>query len=205
MRYVPAAHEAQVGGDWYDAFVSSTGTTSVVVGDVAGHDRDAAAGMAQVRNVLRGVGHALGAPPAAVLSGLDRAMADLGVDVLATAVLGQVEQTTEEAVTGLRTFRWSNAGHPPPVLVRADGHAELLAAPDDLLLGLDPTTDRSDHMVTLEPGDTVLLYSDGLVERRGAALDEGLEWLRGAVAALVQGGASLDETCDALLAEVGEG
>ena len=190
-RYQPAAAEAQVGGDWYDAFVLADGATTVVIGDVAGHDRDAAASMAQVRNVLRGIAHAMAEPPARVLSGLDRALLDLGVDVLATAVLGRIEGDQ---------LTWTNAGHPPPMLVHADGAVEVLTREPDLLLGLDPDTARTDHRAELRLGTTVLLYTDGLVERRGASLDDGTAWLAGVAArhALLP----LEDFCDALLAEV---
>jgi serine phosphatase RsbU (regulator of sigma subunit) len=184
VRYLPAAERAQVGGDWYDAFQVDDGGTTIVVGDVAGHDQDAAAIMAQVRNVLRGVAHTLQEPPAAVLAALDRAMRDLQVDALATAVLARVEQSDEHRRRGVRRLQWSNAGHLPPLLVRPAGGAELLRTPPDLLLGLDPSTPRSDHDVVLPAGATVLLYSDGLVERRGADLDDGLEWLRRTVSEL---------------------
>ncbi|SDQ13445.1 SpoIIE family protein phosphatase [Quadrisphaera sp. DSM 44207] len=200
VRYLPAAEEAQVGGDWYDAFVTPDGTTSVVVGDVAGHDRDAAAAMGQVRNLLRGVAHVLEAPPGHVLTALDGAMRDMTPGSLATAVLAQVEQSEEQAEQGLRLLRWSSAGHPPPLLVTADGTTQLLSAEPDLLLGLDPDTDRVDHEVELQPGTTLLLYTDGLVERRGSSLDDGLSWLCEAVAALAQ--LPLEQLCDALLGEL---
>ncbi|WP_432497815.1 SpoIIE family protein phosphatase [Kineococcus auxinigenes] len=200
VRYLPAAAEAQIGGDWYDCFLTPTGATTIVVGDVAGHDRDAAAAMAQVRNLLRGVSITLCEPPAAVLAGLDRAMHHLGVGVIATAVLAQVEQTPEQKAAGLRTLRWSNAGHPAPVLVAADGRARLLHTSPDLLLGLLPDTERTDHSVTLEPGATVVLYSDGLVERRDAPLQDGMEWLRSTVEGLHH--LPVEELCDALLVQV---
>ena len=198
VRYRPAAEEAQVGGDWYDAFLSPDGATTLAVGDVTGHDWTAAAVMGQVRNLLRGVAHALDAPPAAVLSALDRAMRDLAVDTLATALLARVEQPPGAAAEGARVLRWSCAGHPPPLLVRADGRAQLLRRGVDLLLGVDPSTRRSDHEVTLLPGDTVVLYTDGLVERRDATLDDGL-------ARLVAAGRELsavpvDEVCERLMA-----
>lgn len=201
VRYLPAAEQAQVGGDWYDAFIVADGSTTLVIGDVAGHDRDAAAAMAQVRNVLRGVAHAVGEPPAAVLGALDRAMRDLDVGVLATAVLATIEQTEAEERCGVRTLRWCNAGHPPPLLIDADGTATLLSRTPDLLLGLDPSTARSDHEEVLRPGATVLLYTDGLVERRGESLDRGLEWLRATAFAL--GALPLEDLCDGLLAELG--
>ena len=200
VRYSPAAQDAQVGGDWYDAFVSREGVPSLVVGDVSGHDRDAAASMAQLRNLLRGIGYATGAPPSQVLSSLDSAMADLHVDALATLVLAQVHQEEHARLDGVRTLQWSSAGHLPPVLVRPDGSTELLSTAPDLLMGLVPGTDRADHEVVLEPGATVLLYTDGLVERRGAPLDQGLDWLAGAVRELA--GLPLEELCDALLGQL---
>lgn len=198
VRYLPAAQEAQVGGDWYDAFVTDGGPTSLVVGDVAGHDRDAAATMAQVRNVLRGVAHASRRPPAEVLAALDRALRDLGVDALATAVLAQVHAPDD---AGVRTLVWSNAGHPPPLLLRADGTAELLARDPDLILGIDPGTRRGDHRVDLALGDAVLLYTDGLVERRGASIGAGLHWLRETGARLAR--LPLEDLCHTLLADIG--
>ncbi|WP_299959512.1 SpoIIE family protein phosphatase [uncultured Modestobacter sp.] len=200
VRYLPAASLAQVGGDWYDAFLLGDGRTTLVIGDVTGHDRHAAAAMAQVRNVLRGVAHSMLGSPAAVLSALDRAMQDLAVDALATAVLATVEQGPAEAAAGRRLLRWSNAGHPPPLLIGPDGGVVVLERDPDLLLGLDPAVERTDHTLLLEPGTTVLLYTDGLVERRGSTLDEGTAWLVEVVGAC--GGRPLDELCDRLLAEL---
>ncbi|WP_369070037.1 SpoIIE family protein phosphatase [Kineococcus terrestris] len=200
VRYLPAAEQARVGGDWYDCFIAPPGVTSLVVGDVAGHDRDAAATMGQVRNLLRGVAVALAGGPADVLAGLDRAMQQLGIGAIATAVLAQVEQTAAERAAGVRTLRWSSAGHPPPVLVEPGGAARLLTTPPDLLLGLAPDSPRADHGVRLEPGATVVLYTDGLVERRDAPLQQGLDWLRDFVAARHE--LTVEELCDALVAEV---
>ena len=126
VRYLPAVQAAEVGGDWYDAFLSPDGATTLVVGDVTGHDRIAAAVMGQLRNMLRGIVHALDAPPACTLTTLDRALRDLGMTTLVTALLARVEQRAEEAAAGVRTLRWSNAGHLPPLLLRADGAAQLL-------------------------------------------------------------------------------
>ena len=201
VRYLPAAADAAVGGDWYDAFLVD-GATSLVIGDVAGHDQDAAVAMAQVRNTLRGIGHALGEPPAAVLAALDRAMRDLPIRALATAVLASIEQSEADAELGLRTFRWSSAGHLPPLLIQPDGEAELLRRPSDLLLGLAPDIPRQDHSVPLHPGATVLLYTDGLVERRGEDLDDGLEWLRSTAARLARASVPLEALCDQLLGEL---
>ena len=176
VHYQPAAQEAQVGGDWYDAFLTPDGGTTLVVGDVAGHDRNAAAVMAQLRNVLRGIAQALGDPPALVLSVLDRAMAALGVDALATAVLCQIKA---HPTTGdYRVLEWCSAGHPPPLLLDPDGRATFLESASGLMLGIDPGSERVNDQVVLLPGSMVMLYSDGLVERRGESIDEGLERLR---------------------------
>ena len=203
-RYAPAAHHAQVGGDWYDAFPTAEGTTSLVIGDVTGHDREAAAAMGQLRNLLRGIAYAVGQPPAAVLGALDRAVRDLQVPAMATAVLAHVGPLPDGGAG--RLLRWSNAGHPPPLLVHpagADGvpaRVEVLETDTDLLLGVDPATGRSDHTRALAPGCRVLLYTDGLVERRGTSLDRGLEWLADAVARLAH--LPLEQMCDALLAQL---
>ena len=134
------------------------------------------------------------------MTGFDRAPGDLAVRTYATVLLADVEQTPEQAAGGRRTLRWSNAGHPPPVLRRAGRETVLLDTTPDRLLGVDPEARRADHRVDLGPGDLVLLYSDGLVERRGSDLDEGLQWLTSTVAEL----ADLDheELCDALLDHV---
>ena len=203
VRYVPAVHDVQVGGDWYDAFVVADGSTLLAVGDVSGHGREAAAAMGQVRNVLRGIAHALVEPPAKVLSALDLAIEHLAVGTLVTAVLAKVEQTPAEAEVGMRTLRWSNAGHPPPVLLHPGGGAELLERPVDRLLGVAPDSPREDHTAGLAPGSTVLFYTDGLVERRGVPLDEGFEWLRAAVEVLGRRELTLEQLCDALLDELG--
>ena len=197
VRYRPAAQQAQVGGDWHDAFLTAEGATCLVIGDVAGHDRDAAAAMGQLRNMLRGVAFAGGDRPAAVLSTLDRGLDVLAVGSLATAVLARVERGEDQDRWSLR---WSNAGHPPPLLVEPDGTVRLLQTPADLLLGLDPHTERADHEVLLAPGSAVLLYTDGLVERRDAGLDDGLAWLQRTAAALSP--CPPDALCDALLEQV---
>jgi len=197
VRYVPAAAQAQVGGDWYDAFVVGDGSTMLVIGDVTGHDRHAAAAMAQVRNVLRGVAHSQPESPARVLAALDRAMGDLAVGTLATAVLARVERCDDGDDAGRRLIRWSNAGHPAPVLVEADGTVTPLQRTPNRLLGVGPDALRVEHACLLPPGATLLLYTDGLVERRGVNLDDGLAWLCREVAGLRH--LPLDELCDRLL------
>jgi len=197
VRYQPAADQARIGGDWYDSFLVPDGTLTVLVGDVAGHDRVAAASMAEVRNLLRGVSFTLQQPPAAVMSGLDQAMRGLAVDVIATAVIVQVEQDAADAAAGVRTARWSSAGHPPPVLLGADGSATLLDTPADLLLGVDPGLVRTDHAVELPPGSGLVLYTDGLVERRGELLQLGLERLRSSLEGVQD--LSTEQVCDRAL------
>ncbi len=197
VRYRPASAGAQIGGDWYDAFLLADGGLTLVIGDVTGHDRNAAAAMAQIRNVLRGVAQSIGEPPAAVLTQLDTALANLRVGSLATAVLVQVHQDDEQAAAGTCVLRWSNAGHPPPLLMLPDGTATFLEHRPNLLLGLDPEAPRSDHELLLPAGATLLLYTDGLIESRNGPLDEGLQRLHTTAADLV--GAPVDDLCDTLL------
>lgn len=196
VRYVPASRHAQVGGDWYDGFALTDGGTVLVIGDVAGHDAEAAATMAEARGMLRAIARSGSPSPAAVLTRLDQVMTGLRVPTLITAIVAAVERG-EVAVT----LRWSSAGHPPPVLVRSDGIVEVLERMPEPLLGIAPATGRHDHQVDLRPGDTVLFYTDGLVERREWSLDEGTDWL---VEQLRRRGREpLDELCDGLLAELG--
>ncbi|WP_328292696.1 SpoIIE family protein phosphatase [Kineococcus sp. NBC_00420] len=198
VRYQPAAHAAEVGGDWYDAFLTPDGATVLVIGDVMGHDITAAAGMSQVRSLLRGIAYTTGASPAGVLSGLDAAMAGLAVDTTATVVVGRLEQTEDERHRDITRFRWANAGHPAPVLLTPDGTVSSLASlPAQLLLGIDPSTSRADAAITVDRGSTILMFTDGLVERRDRSLDEGLLRLREAVADLAA--ATLDELVDGVL------
>ena len=198
VRYVPAAHAASVGGDWFDAFLQPDGATILVIGDVMGHDTAAAAAMGQVRSLLRGIAWHSGAAPAEVLSGLDAAMQGLQVATTATAVVARLEQSLDERGRGVTRLRWSNAGHLPPMAINMDGTVMALSGVDhDLLLGFDPLTRRAESSVMLDRGATVLLYTDGLVERRGQDLDEGLALLRETLTELVD--LPLDELCDVLL------
>ena len=196
-RYRPADEEAQIGGDWYDAFVQPDGALVAVVGDATGHDMTAAALMGQVRTLLRGIGYDTGAAPAEILHRVDAAIQGLGIDTLATCLVARMEQDAAAEDRGLRILRWSNAGHPPPVLLGPDGTVSLLEGPSELLLGVDADCARSDHTVVLAPGSVVLLYTDGLVERRREGLDRGLARLRQTVAALA--GLPLEDFCDRLL------
>ncbi len=206
VRYEAAAETAQVGGDWYDAFVQAEGNTVLVIGDVVGHDTAAAAAMGQVRSLLRGVAVFSGEGPGDVLRGVDRALETLQVETTATAVVARLEQTPGELERGVTRLRWSNAGHPPPVVLGADDTVHILEEGEpDLLLGLDAGVDRTEHEVVLERGGTVILFTDGLVERRGEDLDVGLERLCGELGRLAAEGLCLDDLCDRLLARMAPG
>jgi PAS domain S-box-containing protein len=179
VRYLPAAEAARVGGDWYDAFLQPGGTTMLVIGDVVGHDTAAAAAMGQLRGLLRGIATYSDAGPVEVLRGLDASMTTLQTRTLATAAVARFEQTADEFARGVTRMRWANAGHLPPLIINPDGTlAELASWRGDLLLGVDPEAQRRESVVTLDRGSTVLLYTDGLIERRDADLDAGLVRLR---------------------------
>ncbi|MGY2126903.1 SpoIIE family protein phosphatase [Blastococcus sp. SYSU DS0617] len=194
VRYVPAAAGAEIGGDWYDAFQQPSGTTVLAIGDVVGHDTRAAAAMGQVRGLLRGISYSSGGSPAGVLTELDRALAGLALETMATALVAHLEP---QEAGGMR-LRWSSAGHPPPVLLDADGEVRLLdVAEADLLLGVQPGFVREDRAVALAPGATVLLYTDGLVERRDRDIDAGTEELLAVLRECA--GLPLDEVCDRVL------
>ncbi|WP_298805273.1 GAF domain-containing SpoIIE family protein phosphatase [uncultured Pseudokineococcus sp.] len=196
-RYVPAARDAEVGGDWYDALVTPDGATHVVIGDVVGHDMRAAAAMGQLRSLLRTMVWAQQESPSHVLSRVDEAMRGLHVSCLATCVLARVEQDPDDAAAGVRRLRWSSAGHLPPLLLGPDGTAHQLPGSGDLLLGVRTGTPRHDHEAVLEPGSTLLLSTDGLVERRDRSLLDGVDALRRSLER--HGGLPLDQLADALL------
>ncbi|NAZ85842.1 ATP-binding SpoIIE family protein phosphatase [Kineococcus indalonis] len=200
VRSRPAARGAEVGGDWFDAFPTGSGGTVLVVGDVCGHDQAAAAAMGQVRSLVRGLAYDGDDRPVNLLARLDRAVAGLGLDVMATAVLATVDAPAG-AGTGWR-LRWANAGHLPPLLRRADGRVQVLGLDGDLLLGVDPGAVRHEHVTDVFPGDVLVLYTDGLVERRDRDLDDGI----GLLAAVLSGPDGLDATAwaDALVAGLEE-
>ncbi|TFV64042.1 UNVERIFIED_ORG: GAF domain-containing protein [Bacillus sp. AZ43] len=192
VRYVPAAAGAEVGGDWYDAFFDRGGQPVLAIGDVVGHDTRAAASMGQVRGLLRGISFSSGGTPAEVLRRVDRAVEGLELDTMATALVARLERED-----GAR-LRWANAGHPPAVLIGVDGEVRLLdEKPAELLLGVAPECERADHVTDLEPGATLLLYTDGLVERRDRDIDEGTAALLAVLREIAH--LPLEELCDRLL------
>jgi PAS domain S-box-containing protein len=198
VRYSPAVRVAQVGGDWYDAFLQPDGATMLVIGDVVGHDTAAAAAMGQLRGLLRGIAFRDGTGPAEVLGDLDRAMRGLQVHTLATAAIARFEPDTDDRRQGLTRLRWSSAGHPPLMVRNPDGAVAVLTERPDLLLGVDDTIARHEHELVLTSGSTVLLYTDGLVESRELPLDEGTARLGDLFAEL--GHRPLGELCDGLVA-----
>lgn len=185
-RYLPAGRRARVGGDWYDAFwLPRSDRLALVVGDVVGHDVQATAMMGQLRAGLRA--YALeGHSPAAVLERLSDLLTAIQhtEDLLATVIFVLFDTATQ-AIT------YSNAGHPPPLVVGADGTVRLLSAGASPFVGAD--SPRADCTESLCAGDALLLYTDGLIEQRGRPLDEGLHLLMEAPA-LWSGGPA--ELCD---------
>ncbi len=194
-RYVPATETRRVGGDWYDAFPLPSGDVAVVVGDVEGHDLQAAARMGQLRNLVRAIAVDSGADPADVLSRVDAVVRHLGIADLATVVL-LTARTTGSRVE----LSWSNSGHPPPVLLTPDGRARLLDGDPDVVLGLD--AQRTNHHLSAPSGSTLVLYTDGLIEQRDRSIDEGLH----ALLATVERHSSVppEALCDVLLDDVCE-
>ncbi|MGW1899440.1 SpoIIE family protein phosphatase [Streptomyces hirsutus] len=180
VRYLPAPDASQVGGDWYDAFSLSDGATALAVGDVVGHDLEAAAGMAQLRNMLRAYAWALQESPSRIIGRLDEALLHITDVAMATVIFARIE----EADDGHWKLSWTNAGHPPPLLISHDGLADYLTDGHGILLGTGTHGPRTDAVALLPPGSTLLLYTDGLIEEPGHTLDEGLRRLRQHAAAL---------------------
>ncbi|MBD8058027.1 SpoIIE family protein phosphatase [Cellulomonas sp. JH27-2] len=165
--YLPADVSEQVGGDWYDAMELADGGFAVVVGDVTGHDMVAATHMGQLRSMLRTLLWEHDKPPSLILELLDQVDVGTGLDATGTALLARLEPPTE---SGVRRLTWASAGHPPAFVHRAGGGTTLLDARPDLALGFIPDRERHDHSVLLSPGDTVVMYTDGLLERRDTSM-----------------------------------
>ncbi|MBW0089462.1 SpoIIE family protein phosphatase [Pseudonocardia sp. KRD-184] len=176
-RYRSADSREHVGGDWYDAAVlpggpSGGSAVAVSVGDVLGHNLGAATVMGQLRPMLRQAcwDHA-GEPPSHALAALESATTGMGRGAMGTAVLAYLRAEP----TGAWAVSWTNAGHPPPVVLAPGEPPRLLEEHDHLFgVGALASSPRHDHDVRLEPGSLLFLYSDGLVEQRGHEVDEGL-------------------------------
>ncbi|GHH32403.1 SpoIIE family protein phosphatase [Lentzea cavernae] len=188
VRYRPAAQEELVGGDWYDAVVLPTKEILISVGDITGHGIKGATGMVALRNALRGLA-ATGARPSQLLQWLNLVARHLADHIIATAICGIYDPAT-------RVLRWARAGHLPPVLIRG-GDSEFLPELRGLLLGAMAEVSYEEGELQLDPGDTLLLYTDGLVERRDMPLDECLDRFRMAVRG---GEKDLENLLDDLLA-----
>ena len=167
-RCLPVTRNMEIGGDWYDAFRLPDGRLAVATGDVMGKGLTAAAGMGRVRNALRAL--ALTDPrPAAVLAGLDRLFqATEQEEQVTTVAYLVVDPVTGDGIAG-------NAGHLPPLLLSADGPPRLDNTPAGTPLGW--ASPRQQYAFRLPPGNTAVLYSDGLVENRKRGLDAGLDEL----------------------------
>jgi hypothetical protein len=163
VRYRPAGRGHLVGGDWYDTLLLPDQSVLLVVGDVAGHGIDAVTGMVAARNSLRGLA-ITGAGPAELLGLLNCVVCHLTSGVIGTVVCGRYDPDT-------RVLRWARAGHLPPVLVR-DGIARELPLPGGVLLGMDPDASYEESVLPLALGDTLLLFTDGLIERRGKSIED---------------------------------
>lgn len=198
-RYRPSVADAEVGGDWYDAFARPDGDLMVVIGDVAGHDLAAAATMGQLRSMLRALAVDRDAPPAELLARLDAAATSLHVTDFTTLVLGRLRVGAESGEPV--SLQWASAGHPPPLLLPSTGSPRLLEAGGGLVLGVRPDAPRTTATTTLQPDDTLVLYTDGLVERRGPNPDANVITLvaQAAAAAWTPYGVSLPDLCDELV------
>jgi serine phosphatase RsbU (regulator of sigma subunit)/anti-sigma regulatory factor (Ser/Thr protein kinase)/transcriptional regulator with GAF, ATPase, and Fis domain len=188
VRYEAASRPLQVGGDWYDIVDLEDGRIALIVGDCVGHGLAAATVMGQLRSACRAL--LLDHPsPRAALAGLDRFAARLPGAQCTTAVCAVLNPDTGELV-------YSSAGHPPPILVHADGTIRTLDDGHTIPLGLRPDRPRPEAHATVPGRATLLLYTDGLVERRGLALDDGIA----RASALVQDGR--DRTLDDLANQI---
>lgn len=204
--YRPAARDDMVGGDWYDAYPlpvapggSAAGALALTVGDITGHDMRAAALMGQVRSMLRQADHDHpGEGPQQALGALERACRRLNLPASGTAVHAHLTP----AADGHWQLRWSNAGHPAPLVVTADGAVETLVRHDVLLHHALTPGPRTCDSRMLPPGSTLLLYTDGLVEERGGDIEDNVDRLAERLAA-APAGVPLDALLRSLLDTVG--
>jgi serine phosphatase RsbU (regulator of sigma subunit) len=171
VRYLPASKAGRVGGDWYITADMPGGHVLIALGDVAGHGLAAAAGMARLRGALAGLA-ITGSPPERLVGWLNDLVHHVGPEHTASVIAGYFHPPS-------RTLTWAQAGHPPPVLVRGSW-ARPLDPPEGILLGAGPG-DYAAAVLALAPGDLLLLYSDGLIERRDRSVEEGLAMLAAAV------------------------
>lgn len=186
-RYLPAQSDRAVGGDWYDALVLADGRITASIGDVTGHGVDAAATMGQLRNALRAYA-AEGHGPGASLELLGRLVELTGEEQYAS-----VAAVAVHPLSGL--VEWASAGHLPMLHVRPE-RAHVLDAPHGILLGAVAADAVPTARLRLAPGESLVLYTDGLVERRGEDLAASIDALG---SRLVAAGGSAEDQCDAAL------
>ena len=195
-RYLASGAGQQVGGDWFDVFPIKDGRVGLVVGDVIGHDLNAASEMSQIRSALRA--YAVdGDSPAQVITRLDRLVDALRLTQLVTVFYGVLDPADD---AGSRTLRYSNAGHLPPMLRRAEGHVETVSGGGSAVLGAPITIEHTEGEISVDRGDVLVMFTDGLVEVPGGSLDDGLARLADAVAD--QTGPDADAICEHVLAGV---
>jgi serine phosphatase RsbU (regulator of sigma subunit)/anti-sigma regulatory factor (Ser/Thr protein kinase) len=190
-RYVPASESLEIGGDFYDATALGDGRLVITIGDVAGHGVLAAAVMGQVRQAVRAYAFE-GHTPAGLMDRLDLLVSDSGL-AMTTCLCGILDPASGQ-------LRFSNAGHPPPLVRRADGTIERVTAGLSHPLGVTMAHRHSEAEVVLELGEALLLYTDGLVERRGEVIDVGIERL---AERLAVGYTSAEEACERIVDELG--
>ncbi|MFD7610660.1 SpoIIE family protein phosphatase [Streptomyces sp. NPDC059828] len=171
-RYLPAGHGVEVGGDFYDLIRSDPGDAVAAIGDVQGHNIQAAALMGQVRTAVHTHATA-GTPPAHVLARTNRLLIDLEPGLFTSCLIARLDLSRHRA-------RIATAGHPPPLLLHPDGQVEVVALSPGLLLGIDPEAHYATTEIPLPSGAVLVLYTDGLVEAPGIDIDA-------AVASLVAG------------------
>ncbi|MGJ5826522.1 SpoIIE family protein phosphatase [Streptomyces ossamyceticus] len=178
-RYVPTGGGLQVGGDWYDMIALPSGRFALVIGDVQGHDVRAAGLMGQLRIALRAYASE-GHPPDAVLSRASRFLhgvtADTSGDAYTDLRFATCLYVEVDPVTGVLDI--ARAGHPDPAIRMADGTVLVRPTPGGLPLGIDPDADYPTTRLVLEPGETMLLCTDGLIETGGHDLDTGWRRIR---------------------------
>ena len=189
VRYHPASRPLQVGGDWYDVVNLDAGRVALIVGDCVGHGLAAATVMGQLRSACRAL-LLEKSSPSAVLAGLDRFAALLPGADCTTAFCAVLTLSTGELV-------YSSAGHPPAIIVHSDGATEMLESGQGFPLTIRAEQPRPEAGMTMPPRSTLLLYTDGLVERRGDPIEDGMA----RAADLVDGGRSseLDDLADELM------
>lgn len=171
-RYVPG-NDGAVGGDWFDVFALPGGTVCMVTGDVVGHGLPAALAMGHIRSVLRCCALQTD-DPAELLGLVDAHIRHFQPDTMATVLCAMLDPS-------LQRLRLSSAGHPPPILARPQRPTVLADVPPDVPLGVADRYPRRTTLLTVEPGAVLCFYTDGLVERRTASVDDGLELLRSSV------------------------